>query len=92
VPTFGELKLGLGDIEAADLWYGFFAPGRTPADTVERLAAAIGGALADAAVRERLAGLDVAVVADTPAAFAALVKADHVRWGRVIRSSGFTLE
>ncbi|WP_296520245.1 tripartite tricarboxylate transporter substrate binding protein [Rhodoplanes sp.] len=92
VPTFGELALGLGDIEAADLWYGFFAPGRTPPDTVERHAAAIGVALADATVRERLAGLDVAVVADTPAVFAEIVKADHARWGRVIRSSGFTLE
>lgn len=92
VPTFGELALGLGDIEAADLWYGFFAPGRTPPDTVERLATAIGDALVDATVRERLAGLDVAVVADTPAAFAEIVKADNARWGRVIRSSGFTLE
>lgn len=92
VPTFGELALGLGDIEAADLWYGVFAPGRTPPDTVERLAKALGDALADATVRERLAGLDVAVVADAPAAFAEIVKADHARWGRVIRSSGFTLE
>ncbi|MDC7786829.1 tripartite tricarboxylate transporter substrate binding protein [Rhodoplanes sp. TEM] len=92
VPTFGELKLGLGDIESADLWYGFFAPGRTSPDTVERLAATIRTALADATVRERLAGLDVTVVSDTPAGFAEIVKADHARWGKVIRASGFTLD
>ncbi|WP_170149432.1 Bug family tripartite tricarboxylate transporter substrate binding protein [Rhodoplanes roseus] len=92
VPTFGELTLGLGDIEAADLWYGFFAPGRTPPEQVARLAAAIRDAVADPTVREKLAGLDVAVVADTPAAFAEIVRADNVRWGRVIRASGFTLD
>ena len=31
VPTFGELKMKLGDIEDAEMWYGFLAPGKTTA-------------------------------------------------------------
>ena len=29
VPTFGELKMNLGDIESAEIWYGFLTQGRT---------------------------------------------------------------
>lgn len=91
VPTFGELKMNLGDIEQAEMWYGFFAPGGTPPSAVQSLNATLVKALQDPAIRDRLQTLDVAVATDTPEAFAALVKADYERWGRVIQSTGFTL-
>lgn len=92
VPTFAELKLGLGDMETAELWYGFFAPGRTTPAIIDRWNAAIREALADPSVRAQLERLDVQVVSDTPAEFAAIIAADHARWGRVIRSTGFSME
>ena len=92
VPTFAELQLGLGDMETAELWYGFFAPGRTPAAMIDGWNAAIRAALADPAVRAQLERLDVQVVSDTPAEFSAIIAADYERWGRVIRATGFTME
>ncbi len=37
VPTFKELKLNLGPVEDAELWYGFLAPGKTPAPLIAQL-------------------------------------------------------
>jgi tripartite-type tricarboxylate transporter receptor subunit TctC len=91
VPTFGELKMNLGDMESAELWYGFLAPGRTPAAGVQKLNAILIAALSDPAVRDKLQTLDIEVATDTPAAFAEIVKADYARWGKVIRESGFKL-
>jgi tripartite-type tricarboxylate transporter receptor subunit TctC len=91
VPTFAELKMNLGDIEEADMWYGFLAPGKTAPATVQKLNAILVDALIDAAVRDLLQNLDVEVRTSTAEEFAALIKADYERWGRVIRSTGFTL-
>ena len=92
VPTFGELNMNLGDIENAELWYGFFAPGKTPPTTVHKLNAVLVEALKDPIVRDKLQNLDIEVATDTPEAFAKIVKADYQRWGQVIRSTGFTLD
>ncbi len=91
VPTFGELKMNLGDIENAELWYGFLAPGKTPAAVVEDLNAIIVDALRSPDVRSSLESLDIEVATDTPESFKKLIKADYDRWGAVIRSTGFTL-
>jgi tripartite-type tricarboxylate transporter receptor subunit TctC len=92
VPTFGELNMNLGDIENAELWYGFLAPGKTPASAVQQLNAVLVAALKDPTVRDKLQNLDIEVATDTPEAFAKIVKADYQRWGEVIRSTGFTLD
>jgi tripartite-type tricarboxylate transporter receptor subunit TctC len=91
VPTFGELKMNLGDIEDAEMCYGFLAPGKTPPAAVQRLNAVLVEALRDPAVRDLLRSLDLEVMTSTPEEFARLIKADYERWGRVIRSTGFTL-
>jgi tripartite-type tricarboxylate transporter receptor subunit TctC len=91
VPTFGELNMNLGDIESAELWYGFLTQGRTPAALVEKLNAMLVDALKDPTVQARLQAMDIEVATDTPEAFARLIQADYERWGRVIRDSGFTL-
>lgn len=92
VPTFGQLNMNLGDIESAEMWYGFFAPGKTPSAAIDKLNAALVEALKDPAVRDKLQNLDIEVAVDTPEAFAKIVKADYERWGKVIRSTGFTLD
>lgn len=91
VPTFGELHLDLGDIETAELWYGFFAQGKTQPAIVQKLNGMIVAALKDKTLQERLQVLDLEVETDTPEAFAKIVKDDYDRWGRVIKESGFTL-
>lgn len=91
VPTLSELKLNLGDIESADLWYGFLAPGKTPADIVKKLNTILVAAVKDPKVRERLIALDIEVITDTPEEFAKIVQEDYERWGKVIKESGFKL-
>jgi tripartite-type tricarboxylate transporter receptor subunit TctC len=91
VPTFGELNMNLGDIESAELWYGFLAQGKTPQAMIAKLNAAIVAAVKDQTVRARLQTLDIEVATDTPAEFAKLIRADYERWGRVIKDSGFSL-
>jgi tripartite-type tricarboxylate transporter receptor subunit TctC len=91
VPTFGELKMNLGEIEDAEMWYGFLAPGKTPPAIVNQLNALLVEALKDPAVRGLLQSLDVEVTTSTPEEFAKLIKTDYERWGAVIRSTGFTL-
>ena len=91
VPTFGELQMHLGDIEDAELWYGFLAPGKTPAPVVQQLNRMFVEALQDPDVRSTLENVDIEVATDTPEAFSARVKADNERWGKVITATGFTL-
>ena len=91
VPTFGELNMNLGDIESAELWYGFLTQGKTPRAVIDKLNAAIVAAVRNPTVQARLQTLDIEVATDTPAEFAKLIRADYERWGRVIKDSGFTL-
>ena len=89
VPTM--IEAGYKDV-VVEAWLGFFAPGRTPADTVARLSAAIGEAIKSEDVVQAFAkfGNDVSYVA--PAAMAGLVRTDIERWGPVVKASGFTAE
>jgi tripartite-type tricarboxylate transporter receptor subunit TctC len=91
VPTFAELKMNLGEIEEAEMWYGFLAPGKTKPSTVTSLNGILIEALQDPAVRGLLRDQDIEVATSTPEEFAKLIKADYARWGAVIRATGFTL-
>lgn len=92
VPTFAELKMNLGEMEHAEMWYGFFAPGHTDPAAVQTLNGLLVAALSDPAVKARLQTLDIEVAPDTPAEFSELVRADYERWGKVIRSTGFVIQ
>lgn len=82
VPTIEELG---GQGVEVDMWYAFFAPGKTPAPVVARLNSEISAILKLAEVREILgkAGLDAA--GSSPEELTAVVKKDYTRWGGVIK-------
>ena len=89
IPATGELGAkGL----TGDTFQGIFARAGTPKAVVERLHREIVRALALPDVRERLAGLGFEPCSNTPEQFAAQVKADIERWGRVIREAGIKAE
>lgn len=67
-------------------------PAKTPADTVAKLSAAIGSALAAPEVQESLATMGLEARASTPAELAALLKRDSDRWAPLIKAIGFTAE
>ncbi|SPK75875.1 conserved protein of unknown function (plasmid) [Cupriavidus taiwanensis] len=68
-------------------WFGLLAPAGTPPQIVARLQQAAAGVLAERAVRQRIEQLGAMPGGDTPAALAAILRADHEKWSRVIRQA-----
>jgi tripartite-type tricarboxylate transporter receptor subunit TctC len=92
IPTFAELGFPKLSLTA---WGGLFAPKGTPKDIIGKLNAAAAAALADPAVRSRLADLGQEIFPpeqQTPEALGALVKADAERWWPIIKESGIKAE
>ena len=89
VATFDELGVKGVDV---DLWYAFFAPGKTPSPVVNRLNAEITAILKQPEIRDLLgrAGMDAA--SSTPDELTTLVNKDYPRWGEVIQRNGITAE
>ena len=73
-----------------NIWYGYFAPARTPAAIVSRVSADIGRALADAEVIQQLQGSEPAP--STPQALAQYVKEDRVRWAKIVKERNLRIE
>lgn len=89
VPTLRES--GFPSI-AFSSWLGFFAPARTPAGTVKRLANGIADATAWGDTQQGILKFAMEPVAMTPVGFAAVLKADLERWGPIVKASGFAAE
>jgi tripartite-type tricarboxylate transporter receptor subunit TctC len=70
-------------------WFGIVAPARTPRAIVTRLNGEIVRALQAPDVRAKLTAEGSEIVGDTPEAFAAFLRADFRKWGKVIRASGW---
>jgi len=85
IPTVSES--GLPGYEAAT-WFGLFAPAATPHEIVVKLNAESVNALNVPEVKERMAGLGLFVVANTPEQCAAFVKAEIPRWAKVVKDAG----
>jgi tripartite-type tricarboxylate transporter receptor subunit TctC len=73
-------------------WYGLAAPKATPAPIVSKLNVAINTALAEPAVKARLADLGVEPMIMTPEETAAFIAAEHEKWGKVIRVADIKLD
>ena len=92
IPTSAES--GIPGLYASG-WFGLFAPGATPKETVAKLNAAMMHALADAKVQARFAdlGLDVASrEQQTPQGLAAFHKGEIEKWWPIIKSAGIKVE
>ena len=85
LPTMAEA--GLPGFEAQS-WYGFLAPAGTPAAIVEQVSRDINEALKDPELRERLVRVALEPQGSTPAEFEQYLRADIVKWGRVVKASG----
>jgi tripartite-type tricarboxylate transporter receptor subunit TctC len=88
VPTMVEAGYNV----VVESWLGVFVPSKTPAEVVDALGAAIGEAVKSPAMIENLAKVGNEPRFQTPAEFAATVKANVARWGPVVKASGFIAE
>jgi tripartite-type tricarboxylate transporter receptor subunit TctC len=73
-------------------WYGLMAPAGTPRPVIEALNAEVGRILGLPDVKEKLSGLGADPMPSTPERFAAVLKADAEKWGRIIRQAGVRAE
>jgi len=90
VPTIAES--GLAGYEAAS-WYGLVAPHGTPREIVDKLSAETRRIFGDATFREKfLAPNMIFSIAGSPEEFAARIRTDYVKWGKVIRDANVKVE
>jgi tripartite-type tricarboxylate transporter receptor subunit TctC len=89
VPTFAEQ--GFPGFETST-WFSLFAPRGTPKEIVDQLNGYVRELAQDPDARKRLGAnfIDPAVM--TAAEFAALVKADAVKWERIVREAGVKVD
>jgi tripartite-type tricarboxylate transporter receptor subunit TctC len=84
VPAVGETIKGY----EFTAWVGTFAPAKTPKDIVDRLNAEIQKAMKDKSVAEKLGAQTLDPMFMTPEQFAARLKSDYEKYGRLIRETG----
>ena len=77
---------------AASGWFGVLAPAATPRGIITRLNAVIVKGIRGAEAHQRLAALGGDVVANTPAEFAAYIRADLAKWSKLIKVIGLRPE
>jgi len=85
VPTVAES--GLPGFEVRS-WHGVFVPAGTPAEIVQLLSTRIAAGIAAPDVKERLNAQGVELVGNKPEEFAAFIRAEHAKWGKVVKASG----
>jgi tripartite-type tricarboxylate transporter receptor subunit TctC len=88
-PTFAEL--GFPGFETST-WFSLFAPRGTPPEIVEQLNLYTRTVHDDPDAQRRLDANFVDPLTMTAAEFAAMVKADAVKWERIVRETGAALE
>jgi tripartite-type tricarboxylate transporter receptor subunit TctC len=85
------MEAGVPGFES-EIWIGLFAPAGTPREIVARLNAETNKVLARGDVREAFSLQGTDPVGGTSEQFAAQIRADLARWGKVIRDAGVKLE
>jgi tripartite-type tricarboxylate transporter receptor subunit TctC len=90
-PSFATFR-ELGYPVEVNGWFGLFAPARTPAAVTARLNDIVIQSIRTEAVRGRLQKLDLETREMSQAELVAHLKAEHDRWGPVVRASGFSAD
>lgn len=73
---------------SGDAWYGLLAPRGTPAGIVAKLSSAATRSLESPKTRERMIAQGIEPVGGTPQQFRAFLKAEIIKWSRVVKEAG----
>jgi tripartite-type tricarboxylate transporter receptor subunit TctC len=90
IPTIAEA--GYGNYEAFDVWFGLFAPAKTPRETISQLADLFTAALQSPEVKAKLVSQGLYPAAMCGEDFAVVVHKQYDYFGRVIRQANITAE
>jgi tripartite-type tricarboxylate transporter receptor subunit TctC len=88
-PTMAEA--GVPGFESLN-WNGIVGPARIPRDIVDRLNRELVRAIKMPDVVEKVAAQGNFVIADTPEQFAAYIRAESEKWGRVVREAHIKID
>jgi tripartite-type tricarboxylate transporter receptor subunit TctC len=89
VPTFKEV--GLEPVNRM-AYYGLLGPKGLPKDVVDKVNAAVRQVLQDPVVRKRIEDTGSLIIGNTPAEFAAQMKAEYEVYKKVVDAAGLKLE
>jgi tripartite-type tricarboxylate transporter receptor subunit TctC len=89
VPTV--IEQGVPDFDVNG-WFGLFAPARTSREIVARLHTESVKALRLLATRERLQGMGLSPVPNTPEEFAQFIQGELDRWAKVAKAGNIREE
>ena len=89
LPTVAES--GVPGYEAST-WYGLVTPAKAPRAVVSKLYADVKQVLALPEVQERLTGVGVELIGNSPEEFAQFIKTEIARWSRVVKFSGAQID
>ncbi|HYC49166.1 MAG TPA: tripartite tricarboxylate transporter substrate binding protein [Burkholderiales bacterium] len=84
VPTILESGINF----STEGWYGFVAPKGTPQPVIDTLHKTLTQVMTSPDMKASMAKLAVDPVATSPAAFAKFIRAENVRWAKVIDAAG----
>ena len=88
LPTIGESLKGF----EADNWFGVMAPAGTLREIVAKLNAEIVKILSNAELQKLMLARGAVLQPSTPEAFAATMKSDIAKWGKVARAANIRIE
>jgi tripartite-type tricarboxylate transporter receptor subunit TctC len=83
-----SVEAGFPDLDS-NAWFGLFAPARTPKHLIMRLNKEVADALNTPQVKDALLVQGAEVAPTSPEEFGAYVKAEAVKWARVVKESGY---
>lgn len=89
LPTIDES--GIPGLDAAS-WFGLFAPAKTPKEVVNKVNEALKNVMASTDLKSKIEDQGGAPIHETPASFSEYLASENIRWAKVVKQSGATLE
>jgi tripartite-type tricarboxylate transporter receptor subunit TctC len=89
VPTIAEAGVRGYEVTA---WQALFAPAKTPPAIVRKISADTNAALADPAIKDKLAQAGYVAEGSSPEELERLLKSDIAKWSAVIKSMGIRID
>lgn len=89
VPTFAES--GYPSV-VSYAWYGMFAPSKTPKNVIAKINQETLKAMKDPLFQKVLADTGSDYVGDTPENFSKFVQSEAVKWSKIVKESGATVD
>lgn len=77
---------------SVDVWFGLLAPAGTPRPIVDKINRAVGVVVNAPETRKRFIDSNSVPAFNSPDEFAAMIKSDIVKWGKVVRDAGIKAE